>query len=126
MGCRGILIIEDDPDVRNTLQEILEHQGFEVFAAANGEEGLARLQEGQSPCLILLDLMMPIMNGWEFLSTLKSQHQHYLTSVPIVIVSAIGDLSSVQNEYNCSAMSKPVDLSGLIKIAEQACAGQGS
>ncbi len=125
MSCRGILIIEDDPDVRSTLQEILEHEGFEVFTAANGEEGLARLQEEQSPCLILLDLMMPIMNGWEFLSTLKSQHQHYLTSVPIVIVSAIGDLSSVQNEYNCATMSKPVDLSGLIKIAEQACACAG-
>lgn len=121
MACPPILIIEDEPDLRETLKELLEMYGFLVVAAENGEEGLKRLHDIAQPCLILLDLMMPVMNGWEFLAALKNEHDRDRAAIPVVVVSAAADLSGVQEQYGCRAMKKPVNIENLVALAHEHC-----
>ena len=64
--CSGILIVDDDPDIRDSLKEVLEDEGYEVNGVANGREALDYLRKSPRPCVILLDLMMPVMDGWQF------------------------------------------------------------
>jgi CheY-like chemotaxis protein len=64
MPCKHILVIEDDTDLRETLKDLLEMEGFNVVTASNGWEGLRQIEQNGQPCLILLDLMMPMRNGW--------------------------------------------------------------
>jgi CheY-like chemotaxis protein len=81
-----ILVVDDDPDLRETLQMLLEASGFAVATAANGQAALDHLRSGARPSLILLDLMMPEMNGWEFLE--HSRADASLAGIPIVIMTA--------------------------------------
>lgn len=121
MSCQHIMIIEDEPDVRETLKELLELEGFQVSTAENGQEGLKHLQENGQPCLILLDLMMPVMSGWEFLETFKSQYQHLFATTPVTVVSAAADVTDVQQRYGCLLLKKPVNLEHLFALAHQYC-----
>lgn len=81
-----ILIVDDDEDLRDTVQMLLEASGFSVAVAANGRAALEGLQNGTRPGLILLDLMMPEMNGWQFLE--HARRDARLGSIPIVIMTA--------------------------------------
>lgn len=122
MSCQQILIVEDERDARDALKEILEMEGFDVATAENGQIGLELLQTSKEPCLIFLDLMMPVMNGWEFLEALRHQQKHVLATIPVVVVSAIADLSAAQEKYNCDFMKKPVNVQSLVSVAHQYCA----
>ncbi|NEX63068.1 response regulator [Noviherbaspirillum galbum] len=120
MKCKAILIIEDEPDLRETLKDLLEISGFKVLTAANGREGLERIQSAGEPCLILLDLMMPVMNGWQFLEALQDERfLDYRTS--IVVVSAAADTADVDKKYGCVLMRKPVNIHELINLAHEHC-----
>lgn len=125
MACRYILIIEDDEGIRETLAELLGLSGFTVATAKNGKEGLALLAERDAPCLILLDLMMPIMNGWEFLEILEKEHQHVLATIPVTITSAALDVTHLQQRYGCSCLKKPVGLERLVTLAKEHCGERG-
>jgi CheY-like chemotaxis protein len=82
-----ILLIEDDDLLREGLKQVMEEDGCRVSAAADGSAGMALLRTGEiEPCLIVLDLMMPGMNGWDFLQ-LKGRHPS-LSKIPIAVVSA--------------------------------------
>jgi serine/threonine protein kinase len=83
---RPILVVDDNAAVRESLSEILEGQGYAVAAAANGREALDLLRNGPRPGLILLDLLMPVMDGWQFLQEYKQDPA--LASIPVVIISA--------------------------------------
>jgi CheY-like chemotaxis protein len=88
-AARRILIVDDDPDIRAALSELLESEGYEVTSAANGAAALAQLRgEGAKPCAILLDLMMPYMNGWEFRA--EQLRDPELRDIPIVLLTASG------------------------------------
>src|SRR5690606_28206772 len=89
--CKTILVVEDDADIREVLREVLEVEGFTVRTADNGKVGLEALEEIGRPCLILLDLMMPVMNGLEFLAALRARSAP--RSPPVVIVSAYSDIA---------------------------------
>src|SRR5919206_1695644 len=80
-----VLVVEDDFAIRETLRELLEDEGYRVAWAANGKEALARLHE-RAPRVILLDLMMPVMDGWEF--RVAQQRDPALASIPVVVISA--------------------------------------
>lgn len=116
-----ILLIEDEPDLRETLKDLLELIGFQVETAANGREGLRKLDSAGNPCLILLDLMMPVMNGWQFLDALRKDPQPGRASIPVLVVSAAMDLLDIQSQYGCRALSKPVDIDKLIDMASEHC-----
>ena len=82
----GILVVDDDPDLREFLRLILTSMGFEVTSAANGQEAL-HVMEGHDPDLILLDMKMPVMNGWEFCRVLEGRDAR----PPIVVLTAAPD-----------------------------------
>src|SRR5215471_6803603 len=90
-GCarRTVLIVEDNAEIRESLSDALEDEGYTVVTATNGQEGLDRLRKMESPCLILVDLLMPVMNGSEFISALRATD--VLTTLPVVIVTAWPD-----------------------------------
>ena len=82
----GILVVDDDADLRECLQLMLTSMGFEVTSAANGQEALDDM-EGHDPDLILLDMKMPVMNGWEFCRALEGRDSR----PPIVVLTAAPD-----------------------------------
>ncbi len=83
-----ILIVDDDVEIREALTTLLLDHGYTVSTAANGREALAALRVAR-PCLILLDLMMPIMSGWEFLELLNADP--VLRDIPVCVISAMPD-----------------------------------
>ena len=118
---RCLLIIEDDDAIRETLRTVLELEGYSVLSAENGRQGLEVLMQngrnGRSPCLILLDLMMPVMNGWEFMAALKRSDG--FASVPILVLTAVSERARIK-EY--PVMKKPVDLDLLMTAIKSYCA----
>jgi two-component system, chemotaxis family, chemotaxis protein CheY len=81
-----VLIIDDDEELREAIADLLDHEGLVVETAANGREGLERLRVGPRPRLILLDLLMPVMNGWQFCEAKKADPA--LALIPVVALSA--------------------------------------
>jgi CheY-like chemotaxis protein len=84
---RSVLVVEDDEDIRAAIAEILEGEGYDVVIAANGSEALEELQHMRRPSLILLDLMMPVMNGHEFLARIRETPR--LQGVPVLVLTAV-------------------------------------
>jgi CheY-like chemotaxis protein len=83
-----ILVVEDDDDIRNTISEVLETEGYNVVPAANGREAVDYVQgSSRIPAVILLDLMMPLMNGWDCLRVIRSSAR--CSTVPVVVVTAL-------------------------------------
>jgi CheY-like chemotaxis protein len=87
-----VLIVEDDVDIRETLGEALASAGYETAAAANGLEGLASARRAR-PDLIVLDVMMPVMDGWQFRSAQRQDPA--LASIPVIVISASAPASSI-------------------------------
>jgi CheY-like chemotaxis protein len=115
-----ILIVEDDRDLRETLAEILGDEGYDVATVANGREALDYLQGGDLPRLILLDLMMPVMNGWEFRAA--QQADPGLARVPVVVFS--GDHNVAQKAAALSVpdyLPKPVNVEHLLELVDRYC-----
>jgi CheY-like chemotaxis protein len=81
-----ILVVDDNDDLRETVQMLLEESGYSVAVAANGQAALEHLKTGARPSLILLDLMMPDMNGWQFLEQVRRDVS--LGSIPVVVMTA--------------------------------------
>jgi DNA-binding response OmpR family regulator len=113
---RLILIIEDDPDIRESLELVLTLEGYRTITASNGREGLAHLDRADPPSLILLDLMMPVMNGWDFLSAQRATRS---ATIPVVVVSAAGEAARPVDAD--AYVAKPVDLDRLLDVVHQFC-----
>jgi CheY-like chemotaxis protein len=118
---KSILVVEDDAATRDAVSLALEDEGYSVTGVANGQEALLHLRQTvPPPNLILLDLRMPVMNGWEFR---KQQTQDpALKSIPVVVVSA--DVSVPQKAAALGAteyLIKPVDFDKLIKAVQRHC-----
>lgn len=122
MPPRPVLVVDDDPDIRETLRFVLEDAGYVVYCAENGREALMILgQDAPLPGLILLDLMMPVMSGDEMLRALKSVHA--LAQIPVTIVTASG---APMPPLASGLLKKPVDLDVLLRLVERSCgAGLG-
>jgi CheY-like chemotaxis protein len=115
-----VLIVEDERELRDTLNEILEDRGFSVVTAANGREGLERLRSITTPCLVLLDLMLPEMSGWEFRQ--EQLRDADLAVVPVVIISGVADLDrSAASLQPSDLFQKPFDMDRLIEAVERLC-----
>src|SRR6185312_16955750 len=85
---RTILLVEDDPDVRDSLQDILEDEGFDVIPAANGKQAIdfLTLNDPIGADLVILDLLMPMVSGWEVLETMTADPR--LSEIPVLVLSA--------------------------------------
>jgi CheY-like chemotaxis protein len=118
-----VLVAEDDHEIREALEALLGEVGFHVLTAADGRQALELLRQhaGSStfPAVLLLDLMMPVMNGWEVLAELKKDP--VLASLPVVIVSAFAEQAPRGNGVR-AVLRKPVQVETLLKTLEAAVA----
>ena len=114
-----VLIVEDDPDTAKALAEYLNGQGYRSMIATNGQEGIDALRAGERPCLILLDIMMPIKNGWDFRDEMLNEPE--LAAIPIVVVTA--DISAVDRamRLRLPLLKKPIDPSRLVTEVARYC-----
>ena len=109
-GLPIVLVVDDNTDLRDGMVAWIEDHGFQAVAAANGVEALAYLSRGLRPCLIVLDLRMPEMDGWEVLRRLKGQGE--LSAIPVVVVSAEEDRPRDVTYF----LRKPFDGGALMRI----------
>lgn len=115
-----ILIVEDDVDIRETLAEILEYEGFDVVPTANGDEALEQLEAGLRPGLILLDLMMPGTNGWGVAGQLRQVPA--LARIPVVVISGVHDLEQQAATLGAAGcLIKPVEVERLLETIYRFC-----
>lgn len=113
----GVLIVDDDDNIREALEAALAMGGFTSASVANGQDALRWLGENAAPRLILLDLMMPVMNGWEVLAAMDSNAK--LRPIPVVVVTAFQkDLGSASKR---EVLRKPIDLDQLLDIVGRHC-----
>ena len=116
----AVLVVEDDESIRDMLIECLEDIGFTVVGASNGLDAWNQLQQGLRPCLILLDLMMPYMNGLQF-RTLQ-QADPSLADIPVVILTAVQNPPEAAQRLQVRHwLSKPLDTEQVILIVRALC-----
>jgi CheY-like chemotaxis protein len=109
-----ILIVEDDIDIREALSEVLNDEGYQVAVAGHGREALDMIGAGLRPSLILLDLMMPVMNGWQFAEEFQSRYGDLHT--PIIALSADANIEAKALGLGAkSFLKKPVLIEDLLK-----------
>ena len=112
----SILVVEDDGDLRDMMAQVLALEGFDTATANNGRDALAYLSKHAKPDVIVLDLMMPVMDGWEF-----RRHQQAdpgLADIPVVILSAL-DPSRAADLAGAAFLRKPLDFDRLLDIVRQ-------
>jgi CheY-like chemotaxis protein len=104
-----VLLIEDDEEIRTALEDALQSEGYQVIAASNGAEGLRALESSSGVSLVLLDLMMPVMNGYEFIGHVRESEG--LRSIPVIVVSANAERRRIDGADG--VIHKPFDLDRL-------------
>lgn len=115
-----VLIVEDDADLREMMAQLLSLEGIHAVTVANGREALEYLEGADdAPQLILLDLMMPVMDGWEFRR--KQQADPELASVPVIVLSAL-DQTRAGNLEATAFLKKPLDFDHLLELVREHCA----
>jgi CheY-like chemotaxis protein len=112
---RSILVVDDEEDVREALRDLLEQFGYKVLAAPNGREALEILRSTERPGFVLLDLIMPVMNGWEFLEVVS--HDDELSRIPISISTSAPE----QAPRDRDVIPKPINIDALLQRVRAAC-----
>jgi CheY-like chemotaxis protein len=113
-----VLVVEDDADVREMLRTILETEGYDTLVAANGAEALEAMQQ-RRPCVVLLDLMMPVMDGWTFRE--RQLGMPAFAEVPVICLTAVYDPQAASQALHAPCLHKPVEMDALLDRVEQAC-----
>lgn len=116
---KWVMVVEDNAELRDSTIAALEICNYEAAGAENGQAALEHLEaKSVLPCLIFLDLMMPVMNGWQFLQ--KLQEDPKLARIPVIVVSAlVGSEQSIPHVVDC--LPKPLSIDQLIKVLPQHC-----
>jgi CheY-like chemotaxis protein len=113
-----VLIVEDDADLREMMAQLLTLEGFRAAAVPNGKEALNYLVDGECPEVILLDLMMPVMDGWEFRRRQRADPR--LSDVPVIVLSAL-DQSRTRDLHADAFLKKPLDFDRLLELVHEYC-----
>lgn len=123
-AARSILLVDDDADIRESIGEALEEEGYRVVAAENGKHALRLLRDdGLRPDLILLDIMMPEMDGWGFRS--EQQKDPALAAIPVIVFTAYGTARDIARQLDAAGfLKKPLRLGELLAAIERV--GQGT
>jgi len=116
--CSPVLIVEDDEDLRDMMAQFLLVEGFRPETVSNGQEALDYLRKGPTPSVILLDMMMPIMDGWEFRR--EQQRDPRVANVPVIVLSAL-DRNRVGDIGEAAFMKKPLDFDRLLDLVRRYC-----
>jgi CheY-like chemotaxis protein len=119
-GMSPVLVVEDNDEVREVLAEILRAEGVEVACAADGREGWARATTAPPPCLILLDLNMPVMDGIQFLRRRNADPD--LSRIPVIMLTGTAELGGREAELNFQGfVHKPFDPARLMDLVRRYC-----
>ena len=118
---RLVFVVEDDADIRDMIRQILELEGYRVLTASDGSEALDHIRHaGERPSVILLDLMMPGMNGWEFRAAQLKDPT--LADIPVVVLSGDGTVAAKAGTMNAAGfLRKPVELATLLETVSRFC-----
>ena len=114
----SVLIVEDDADLREMMAQLLTLEGYRSETASNGQEALECLRRADRPDLVLLDLMMPVMDGWEFRR--QQRQDPALSGVPVIILSAL-DQSRLTELEGADFLKKPLDFEQLLHVVGRHC-----
>ena len=119
--CRGVLVVDDDTDIRETIEEVLADNDFPAIGAENGAVALERLRSDvEPPCVILLDMMMPVMDGRTFRRA--QQDDPTLSNIPVVVLTAHASGERSARELQVAGfLRKPVDLQTLLEVIGRYC-----
>ena len=117
MASARIPIIEDEAEIRENLKMFLELEGFQIFSAENGKEALEILDTIPQPCLILLDLLMPVMTGNEFLKAKSLQDQ--LAAIPVYVISGVANIPKLNGISGF--IKKPFELDRVLSMVKRFC-----
>jgi CheY-like chemotaxis protein len=119
---KPVMVVDDDSDIREALRDVLQDEGYHVLDFPNGREALLHLkaQQASAPGVILLDLMMPVMNGWQFRAAQLDDPS--LAPIPVVVISADGSLIQKADALKAAArLRKPIELDDLLDTVGQYC-----
>ena len=114
----AVLIVEDEDDLRQMMAQLLAVEGFKAATATNGREALEYLERGDYPDVILLDLMMPVMDGWEF--SRRQQSDPNLKQVPVIVLSAL-DATRAAGLKSVAFLEKPLDFDRMLRLVRGYC-----
>ena len=121
---KKILVVEDDPDIRLNLKLLLEGEDYSVEVAENGRVALERLNDGELPNLIILDLMMPVMDGFKFREL--QQQDIRLAAIPIMIMTADAHINAKQASIGArAAVKKPTDALSILEMVDDLVSNAG-
>jgi CheY-like chemotaxis protein len=116
-----VLVVDDDPDQRDVLAMLLETEGYSVEAAASGYGALSRLEQGLDPCVIILDLMMDGMDGFEFRERQTSEPDPRIAAIPVVLFSAMRGLGAAATRLHAAGHAEKPDYERLIRLVAATC-----
>ena len=114
---RTALVVDDNPDIRMLIKQALELESFTIIQAENGFIAQQFLADGIKPCVILLDLMMPVMDGKEFLEWKNTHPEH--SNIPVVVISALAQHSELPGTIKY--LRKPIDLKDMLETVDKVC-----
>ena len=107
----SILVVDDDEAIRDVIADLLREQGYDVTTAENGAVALREIRKARHPDVVLLDLMMPVMSGWEVLEQMQGTAE--LADIPVIVMSAMAAPGTSEH------LDKPVDLERLLATVER-------
>jgi CheY-like chemotaxis protein len=121
---RPVLLVDDDEDIRESIIEALEDGGHSALGAANGQEALERVramqQAGDEPCVILLDMMLPVMDGWQFRAAQLKDDR--MRAIPVVVLTAHANAEQIAHELGAEGfLRKPLRLEALLAAVVPYC-----
>lgn len=114
---KPVLVVDDDADIRESLSVLLEGEGYAVRQAADGAQAMAAMAS-EPPCFVILDLMMPVMDGWEVAA--RMQDSSATAQIPLCIVTATPEWAPTTTQV----LTKPVDIAELLRVVAQHCGRQ--
>jgi CheY-like chemotaxis protein len=114
-----VLLVDDEPSIREVSEALLESEGYRVVCAVDGSDALAILRGGLRPCIIILDLMMPVMDGWEFRRQQLGDRE--LLKIPTIVYSAVGGIDEAVESLNVAGGFEKGDFDEMLRFVAQFC-----
>jgi DNA-binding response OmpR family regulator len=113
-------IVEDDEDIREALKMLFEMEGYHTVTASNGMEALKILERLEPlPAVLVVDLMMPVMDGWELIKVTRKKYSS--AELPIIVMSAIADRFDGNSSGVCAVLKKPVNIEKILTLVAKQC-----